>query len=66
MKHVVGTNAGVVWGALAEANGTLEFKKLKKLTKLKEKELYLAFGWLLKEGKLVFREEEKDLYISLV
>lgn len=66
MKHVVGTNAGVVWGALAEANGTLEFKKLKKLTKLKEKDLYLAFGWLLKEGKLVFREEEKYLYISLV
>ena len=66
MKHVVGTNAGVVWGALAEANGTLKFKELKKLTKLKEKELYLAFGWLLKEGKLVFREEEKDLYISLV
>ncbi|HNZ85866.1 MAG: winged helix-turn-helix domain-containing protein [Paludibacteraceae bacterium] len=66
MKHVVGTNAGVVWGALAEANGTLEFKELKKLTKLKEKDLYLAFGWLLKEGKLVFREEEKDLYISLV
>ena len=66
MKHVVGTNAGVVWGALAEANGTLEFKELKKLTKLKEKNLYLAFGWLLKEGKLVFREEEKDLYISLV
>lgn len=66
MKHVVGTNAGVVWGALAEANGTLEFKELKKLTKLKEKELYLAFGWLLKEGKLVFREEKKDLYISLV
>ena len=66
MKHVVGTNAGVVWDALAEANGTLEFKKLKKLTKLKEKDLYLAFGWLLKEGKLVFREEEKDLYISLV
>ena len=53
MKHVVGTNAGVVWGALAEANGTLEFKELKKLTKLKEKDLYLAFGWLLKEGKLV-------------
>ncbi|NLK92192.1 MAG: winged helix-turn-helix domain-containing protein [Bacteroidales bacterium] len=66
MKHVVGTNAGVVWGALAEANGTLEFKELKKLTKLKEKDLYLAFGWLLKEGKLVFREEEKYLYISLV
>ena len=66
MKHVVGTNAGVVWGALAEANGTLKFKELKKLTKLKEKDLYLAFGWLLKEGKLVFREEEKYLYISLV
>ena len=42
MKHVVGTNAGVVWGALAEANGTLEFKKLKKLTKLKEKDLYIS------------------------
>ena len=42
MKHVVGTNAGIVWGALAEANGTLELKTLKKVTKLKEKELYHA------------------------
>jgi hypothetical protein len=66
MKHVVGTNAGIVWGALAEANGTLELKTLKKVTKLKEKELYLAFGWLLKEGKLAIKEDDKDVFISLV
>ena len=65
MKHVVGTNAGLIWGALAEAEGTLEFKALKKATKLKEKELYLAIGWLVKEGKLAFREGDKEKFILL-
>ncbi len=66
MKHVVGTNAGLVWSALSDANGTLELKQLKKATKLKDKELYLAFGWLMKEGKLNYKEEDKDIYVSLI
>ena len=59
----IGTNAGLVWAALE--NGELEVKAIKKATKLTEKDLNLALGWLAREGKLFFKEDEKDLYVSL-
>lgn len=39
------------------------------MTKLKDKELYAALGWLAREGKVSFQpsaEDEKDLLIQLV
>lgn len=64
----IGMNAGLVWQALdaAEAMGT---KQLKKVTKLKDKELYAAMGWLAREGKIMIAgdpEDAKELMISLV
>ena len=59
----IGKNAGLIWAALE--NGELEMKAVKKATKLTEKDLNLAFGWLAREGKVSFREEEKNLYIAL-
>jgi hypothetical protein len=47
-------------------NGELEVKSLKKVTKLTEKDLNMALGWLAREGKVFFREEEKDLFVGLV
>jgi hypothetical protein len=43
-------------------------KEIKKVTKLKDKELYAAIGWLAREGKLNIAESEdgKDLVLSLV
>ena len=63
----IGTWAGLIWNALNEVE-TLGFKQVKKATKLKEKELYAAMGWLAREGKLniVENAEEKELYHSLV
>lgn len=63
----IGLNAGAVWEALneAEAMGT---KQLKKVTKLKDKELYAAIGWLAREGKLMIDtdpEDPKELIITL-
>lgn len=60
----IGNNAGLVWTALE--NGELEVKALKNATKLIYNDLYAALGWLAREEKLNFREEGKDLYISLV
>ena len=40
-------------------------KEVKKSTKLTEKDLYAAIGWLAREGKIALEEEEKELYISL-
>lgn len=64
----IGQMAGLVWGAVAEAD-TLSTKQIKKITKLKDKELYSALGWLAREGKISFQtsaEDEKELLIQLV
>ncbi len=66
MIELIGTNAGLVWNALNEG-GKLSVKEVKKVTKIKaEKDMYAAFGWLAKEGKIVFEETEGELFVSLV
>lgn len=59
----IGNDAGLIWNALSD--GELEVKAIKKATKLTEKDLNRALGWLAREGKISFREEEKELFISL-
>lgn len=63
----IGEWAGLVWNALNEAEA-LGTKQIKKMTKLKDKELYAALGWLAREGKVMFGEaaDEKELLVSLV
>ena len=65
--ETIGTWAGLVWNVLNE-NDVLGNKEIKKVTKLKDKELYAAIGWLAREGKLNIAESEdgKDLVLSLV
>lgn len=67
-KEVIGLNAGKVWEALNAAN-TLGVKQLKKVTKLKDKELFAALGWLAREDKIEITtdsEDEKELIITLI
>ena len=66
--EVIGTNAGLVWQAL-DAADAMGLKQLKKATKLKDKEVFAALGWLAREGKISIlpdNEDEKELIISLV
>lgn len=66
--ETIGTWAGLVWNALNEADA-LGVKQLKKITKLKEKEIYAALGWLGREDKVTITvdpEDEKELLVSLV
>ena len=66
MIELIGTNAGLVWNTLNEG-GKMSIKALKKATKIKaEKDMYAAFGWLAKEGKLAFEEVDGELYVALV
>lgn len=58
-EETIGLNAGAIWNALNEAD-VLGSKQLKKVTKLKDKELYAAIGWLAREGKVVIAEDPKD------
>ena len=67
-KDVIGLNAGKVWEALSAADA-LGVKQLKKVTKLKDKELFAALGWLAREDKIAIAtddKDEKEFIISLV
>ena len=61
----IGTTAGIVWTALS-TSGKMSIKELKKETKIKaDKVLFVALGWLAKEDKLIFEENEEDLFVWL-
>lgn len=64
MLEKIGTNAGKVWTRLDEG-GRQHIKDLKKATKLTEKDLYAALGWLARENKILVEEIEKDVFVSL-
>ncbi len=67
-KDVIGLNAGKVWEALSAADA-MGVKQLKKVTKLKDKELFAALGWLAREDKIAIAtddKDEKEFIISLV
>ena len=63
----IGTWAGLVWSALNEAD-VLDNKQIKKITKLKDKELYAALGWLARENGIYFEGsgDGKEILVSLV
>ena len=63
MIQKIGENAGLLWNALQ--NGAQGVKALKKATKLKNDELFLALGWLAREGKVSFTEAEADTVVAL-
>lgn len=62
-KEKIGIGAGLVWEALAA--GELNVKAVKKVTKLAEKDLNLALGWLAREEKVIFNEVEGELFVRL-
>ena len=59
----IGISAGLVWASLEK--GELNVKAVKKATKLTEKDLHLALGWLAREGKVTFNEVEGELFVTL-
>lgn len=65
LEEKAGELAGKIWEALNEG-GKLSGKDLKKAAKIRaDKDLYLALGWLAREGKLSVSEEEKDILVAL-
>jgi hypothetical protein len=63
LSEKIGNNAGLVWSALG--GGELSVKAIKKATKLNEKDLNLALGWLAREAKVKFNEVEGELFVTL-
>lgn len=65
MQEKIGFNAGKVWTILDE-KGKMNMKDIKKFTKLTEKEIYAALGWLARENKVCIEEAEKEVLVSLI
>ena len=65
MQEKIGFNAGKVWIILDE-KGKMNMKDIKKFTKLSEKEIYAALGWLARENKVCIEEAEKEVLVSLI
>ena len=65
LNEKFGISAGLVWNLLNE-EGKLNVKDVKKATKLTEKDMYAAFGWLAREEKIRFEENNKELFVSLL
>ena len=62
----IGSNAGAVWRLLDASEAPLTIKEIKKGAKISTlNDVCLALGWLAKEGKLVFSEDDKDFTVAL-
>lgn len=57
--ETIGNNAGILWNILNGQDDKMEISKLKKESKLDDKQFWAATGWLAREGKLVYSSEKK-------
>ena len=55
-KEQIGTLAGIVWRALNE-KGPLSFEDLQRETLLDSESVCAAIGWLAREDKICFNEQ---------
>ena len=64
MTNQIGESAGVVWKYLT-AHPEAKPSEIKKALKLSDDLLWMSFGWLAREGKVVFSKEGKEMRVSL-
>ncbi|MEW6042589.1 MAG: winged helix-turn-helix domain-containing protein [Elusimicrobiota bacterium] len=62
---LIGENAGKIWQAL-NTKGQSNLTGIKKATRLNDQNLYLALGWLAREGKIKFEQKQKNILVSLI
>lgn len=63
-KSEIGLNAGKVWQLLSD-NAKWSYGSLKRKSGLKDKELGAAIGWLAREDKIEFEQDEEELHLYL-
>jgi translation elongation factor EF-Ts len=64
ITNEIGTNAGKIWNLLNE-QGNSSMKDLKKKLRLSDNDIYMAVGWLAREGKIFDFEDDDILMIGL-
>ena len=64
-KIKIGHDAGKIW-QLIDENKQMKISDLKTTSKMDIKDLYLALGWLARENKVYFSEEDRELAIGII
>ena len=62
---MIGENAGIVWRTLDEHENRMQIDELAKATDLSTTSLAAAIGWLAREDKIEFTEENGELYVTI-
>jgi hypothetical protein len=65
LKQTIGENAGQVWHLLNQ-NGAMQLTELLQVSKIEETDFNLSLGWLAREGKIAFYEEEDKQMVILI
>lgn len=64
LKKDIGINAGTIWQYLSEKD-RLSIKEIEELTNYKESFILLALGWLSRENKIKFSNDNNNMYVEL-
>ncbi len=62
----IGDNAGVVWRALATADRKKTVSEIAEYTGLSREDVAAAIGWLARENKIMFMQENDATYFLLL
>ncbi len=65
IKQTIGENAGLIWRYLNE-NGEMELTELLQITGIDEADFNQSLGWLARENKVLFYEEEGKEVVVLI
>jgi hypothetical protein len=60
----IGTAAGAIWGFLIE-HGKVSLSSLEKGVDAPRNLVYMAIGWLAREGKVTIQREERSVQVWL-
>ncbi len=63
-KDDIGTESGTIWLLLSH-RGKLSIREIGEFTNRKDSLIFLALGWLLREDKVRFWNENGTLYAEL-
>ncbi len=65
IKSQIGTNAGEIWQFLNK-NGDKSIVEIAKAMKMKTNDVLMALGWLARENKVFFYEENEGVFVTLI
>ena len=65
IKQTIGENAGQIW-QLLNKNGEMQLTELLQKSKMEETAFNMSIGWLAREGKIAFYDEDGKHMVVLI